>query len=353
MARLQFLTSLLLTVICSYVQTIEQPHLTSNSKYPETTKDGNKNIGEYLFVVGNGLETEGRRTPEIVSLTEGDNIPDCLNALSDHPNELYYAAGGALPDAGYLPHTCGSSDSPKNECWVYTPLEDTWTKSSTIPRDIYYAASAFHPAWGIIMSGGYEDYDEDIYSAEVTITGDAEYFEELEPMPYSSAFHCVAAINANTIFVTGLQPSLNKSFKYDRDTKEWVPLPNMPIGRSYLGCGVVRDASGKTEVVVVGGDYLVEVEIFDFEENSWRRASNPFPMGINNPSIAQQDNTFYVVGGAMIIEEDGFLDVVPLDTVYRYEASDESWQLMPNKMKIGRNGATSMIVNSTLFPTCD
>ena len=170
--------------------TTEQP--TSTSTVPESTTDSGGSIGEYLFVVGSGWST--RRKTEIVSLTEDDSIPNCLDALSDHPNELYYAAGGALPDAGYLPHTCGSYFLPEDECWVYTPSKDTWMKTSTIPRSIDSVASTFHPAWGIIMSGGTPSY------AEVTITEDAKSFEDLEPMPYNSIFHCVVAVDKNTIF---------------------------------------------------------------------------------------------------------------------------------------------------------
>ena len=43
----------------------------------------------------------GEAKTEIVSLTEGSTIPDCLDALSDYPLfVLEYAAGGALPDKG-------------------------------------------------------------------------------------------------------------------------------------------------------------------------------------------------------------------------------------------------------------
>ena len=63
---------------------------------------------EYLFVVG-GLNE--RQSTELVSLTDGSTIPDCLDALSEHPNELSCSAGGALPDVGkiilfYLAKTC-------------------------------------------------------------------------------------------------------------------------------------------------------------------------------------------------------------------------------------------------------
>ena len=206
---------------------------------------------------------------EIVSLTEGGQIPECMDMLSDHPNLVAYSAGGALPDAGYLPHVCGSYYSPSNECWQYSPAEDSWTKTSTIPRDFDREAHAFHPGWGIIMSGGYPYYDE------VTITMDGEVFEDLKPMPYSSYIHCIAAINSDILFTTGLGSGDDESYLYYRDTGGWFPLPNMPTGRYNMGCGVVVDDTGSANVVVVGGTNssgqdLDTVEIFNLEETTWR-----------------------------------------------------------------------------------
>ena len=77
-------------------------------------------------------------------------------------------------------------------------------------------------------------------------------------------------------------------------------------------------------------------------------AMNPFPTVIAHPSVAQHDGTFYVVGG----ETDPTFPATRLDTIYQYEASDESWRLMPNRMKYERYGATPMMVNASIFPTC-
>ena len=48
-----------------------------------------------------GGDSSAKKT-EIVSLTEGSPIPECLSMLSDHPNDLRYSAGGALPEAGKI-----------------------------------------------------------------------------------------------------------------------------------------------------------------------------------------------------------------------------------------------------------
>ena len=54
---------------------------------------------EYLFVVGGGSRST-LQTTEIVSLAEGESIPECLNELADHPNDILDGSGGALPTAG-------------------------------------------------------------------------------------------------------------------------------------------------------------------------------------------------------------------------------------------------------------
>ena len=151
------------------------------------------------------------------------------------------------------------------------PLDNIWIKTSNIGRDFVRGASAYHPSLGIILSGGQGD--------EVTMTMNAQDFEALAPIPYLSGEHCVAAIDANTIFTTGLDIGDDESFMYYKDTGEWVPLPNMPSGRRFLGCGVVRGGTGQAEVVAVGGfdaddQILNTVEIFSTEDQTWRTGTS-------------------------------------------------------------------------------
>ena len=59
---------------------------------------------EYLLVVGGGgrggVFDDTLRATEVVSLAEGEGVPECLSGLADHPNPILDAAGGALPAAG-------------------------------------------------------------------------------------------------------------------------------------------------------------------------------------------------------------------------------------------------------------
>ena len=52
---------------------------------------------KYLFITGG---YPNYQKTELVPIDEEHPIPDCIQTLSDHPNELFYAAGAALPDRG-------------------------------------------------------------------------------------------------------------------------------------------------------------------------------------------------------------------------------------------------------------
>ena len=43
--------------------------------------------------------------------------------------------------------------------------------------------------------------------------------------------YCVAGIDADHVFVTGIGDENDESYMYSRLTDEWQPLPNMPTGR--------------------------------------------------------------------------------------------------------------------------
>ena len=124
------------------------------------------------------------------------------------------------------------------------------------------------------------------------VTKNAEDFEELPPMPYKSYWHCVAAIDENRIFVSGVgSGSLSsakaneKALMFHKSRGQWESLPNMPTPRWSMGCGVVRDGKGGVEVVVVGGyvapgrERTYVVEIFNVNEERWRTGS---PIAITN-----------------------------------------------------------------------
>merc|ERR1712117_219749 len=131
----------------------------------------------------------------------------------------------------------------------------------------------------------------------VTITRDAKEFENLPPLPLVPGYHCIAAIDENKLFVTGLGGNEDGTFIYSKDTGDWSNVPDMPRKRTSPACGVVRDGDGKSEVVVVGSTEWGSgmghvVDIFSVEEETWRTASNRFPIDITAAAVAQVEDTF-------------------------------------------------------------
>ena len=76
-------------------------------------------------------------------------------------------------------------------------------------------------------------------------------------------------------------------------------------------------------------------------------AANPFPTTLDLPTVAQHEDTFYIVGGYsnQLVSD--------LDTIYRYDVAEDSWTLLPNRMTYTREAPTAMIVRSSIFPSCD
>ena len=155
-----------------------------------------------------------------------------------------------------------------------------------MPRNVSAAARAYHKNWGIIMAGGLNN-EGDCCSNNVTYTSSGEDFYDLTPVPEDGKYHCAAAINSSHLFVTGLGPIDNKSFMYSKWSNQWERLQDMPTGRRYGGCGVVRSANGSISVAVVGGlditgeHRLNTVEIYSVEENSWTRSDIPYFSSVN------------------------------------------------------------------------
>ena len=210
------------------------------------------------------------------------------------------------------------------------------------------------------MAGGKNDYDD------VTLTTTGESFTDITPLPEADHAFCIAAIDANNIFVTGLGLYKEDSYMFTKESNQWAPLPKIPTGRYGAGCGVVQDNAGKSHVVVAAGEeadsneYGNTVEIYSVEDKEWTTgklrnlkfsdgkvvpfAANNFPTALIYPAVAQHDESFYIIGGW-----DGSSY---LDTIYHYNLSNDTWALLPNTMTFPRDGATAMIVKSTIFPSC-
>jgi len=96
----------------------------------------------------------------------------------------------------------------------------------------------------------------------------------------------------------------------------------------------------------VGGytsDYIYSLaEIFDVETEQWRRASNDFPVFVEQGAAAGFRDSFIVVGGY----DDQQNEYLP--TIFKYEPESESWTLFGHSLRIPRYDHTLIPVPDTI-----
>ena len=73
-------------------------------------------------------------------------------------------------------------------------------------------------------------------------------------------------------------------------------------------------------------------------------SAREFPTKLSFPAVAQLRDTFCIVGGW-----DGESN---FDTIYCYDPEEDTWPLLPNRMRYPRRAATAILVNSKIFGSC-
>ena len=104
------------------------------------------------------------------------------------------------------------------------------------------------------------------------------------------------------------------------------------------------------KVVGVGGindkdnDGRDIVEIYNVEENSWKRLSD-LPKGDRFlAAIVPHEKSFLMVGGHL---KKGYST-----EVLKFEESTESWITVPSHLSVARRSAFAMLVSPDIFPSC-
>ncbi len=68
---------------------------------------------------------------------------------------------------------------------------------------MFESGYAYHPSWGLVMSGGKrEDTREDELNSVIT-TKNGREFEVLAPLPVNLTDHCLVIVDEDRLFVTG------------------------------------------------------------------------------------------------------------------------------------------------------
>jgi len=309
---------------------------------------------EFIMVIGGWEKYRYYNTVEVVSPDSNVTVPECMQNLNTFPKDISWGAGGVM-QLDEIPTVCGGM-GPNGEiysdCLKYDAKADNWTKSGDLSTGRSSPGVTYNLVFGLVMAGG---WNRTKYLETVEYTRNGIYTDFLAPLPEAHAGNCLVLVDFNTLFLAGGYGGsaigyTNKTFILDRRINVWSRMADMPTGRSVMSCGLVGSGPGfgDKEIVVAGGTNIGNardyVEIFNIANNVWRTAQ-PLPQTLLGAATVQYQDTFILVGGRNS-------SLVTVDTLYMYQASDESWIELDAKLQSGKKDVIAMLVKKSNFPQC-
>jgi len=302
----------------------------------------------------------------LISLDPDVAVPHCLQGLNDFQYMQYGCMANLLGDK---PHVCGGyTEDYSEKCYRYDPKQDMWTETGSFltsrngPKGYYGCTYSY--SYGIVAAGGYGCIDEcsqgpPVPLGNVDFTMDGQSFGQLTELPEGIQYNCLVALwGGDLLSVGGSNFDMQggggvseKAFIYSNYKREWSQVADMITPRERLMCGVVPAGDGsQQEVVAAGGrDNLGEasdvVEIYSVRDGDWRVA-NSLPSPIMQATSVQLDTTFLLLGG-------GTDEWYGSDLIYRYDTTDDSWELLEARLPGALTGVAATMVNRYIFPPCE
>ena len=173
-------------------------------------------------------------------------------------------------------------DNITNKCYEFDPVLKTWQMSGKMSAYRYYMGYAESPSWGLVVAGGWNEDAQPQNSVEQSLDG--ANFNDLPQLPLNVYGHCLAIVDDNTLFFTGGTTedgfdngTSTQTYVFTKNKGIWERVQDMPTGRKYHSCGVVKKQdTSEIEIVVAGGFtppfHLSTVEIYNIANNQWRTA---------------------------------------------------------------------------------
>jgi hypothetical protein len=247
------------------------------------------------------------------------------------------------------PILCGGyqNDAFSNKC--YSLENNEWVSSASMNSVRVEAAAAQLKDGKLLVTGGEDDFESDLNSAEMLTEEGWE--SNIPSLPVTIAFHCMVTVNATTattvMVIGGIQNGFQesgKTFYFTFGEESWTEGPELKNKRFDHICGKIRRDKDIQElsIIVAGGyddSYLSSVEILDEGSNEWQRGPE-LPFGIDNSQLVEDQN-----GGVILIG--GYSPSVDtLDTLYQlpHGGQEAVWTKMEQKMKTGRNQHTAFLI---------
>ena len=165
---------------------------------------------------------------------------------------------------------CGSTYTPRDECWQYRPPLNDWVKLSTMPEQGGNCGYAYSDVWGLVIAGAGGS------ETSVFRTADGINFTSLADLPVSGSYTCLVILDDTTLMAAGLGDNKDEVYVYHGGAEDfWEEFPNLSVGREGMACGVAMQGDNLV-VVAAGGGRSEEdpprsdvVEIFNLQEMQW------------------------------------------------------------------------------------
>ncbi len=255
------------------------------------------------------------------------------------PATVYFAIGG-LGFKGN-PIICGGWQNGVRSNKCYWLENNEWVSSASMNSVRSSAAAAQLKDGKLLVSGGLDDSDSDLNSAEMLTEEGWE--SNLPSLPVTIADHCMVALNSTTVMVIGgrkngyqfFQDYSGKTFYFTFGEERWTEGPELKNKRALHSCGKIKRNNESQEMSIIvaggrGGSYLSSVEILEEGSNDWHTGPElPLRIGYSQ-MVKDQNGGVVLIGGVSAYGES-------LDTLYQlpHGGQDAVWAKMEQKINTG------------------
>jgi len=164
-------------------------------------------------------------------------------------------------------------------------------------------------------------------------------------LPIKVSGHSIVDYNATHVMQIGGydgSEELKDVYFLNVAAQQWTRGPNLNIPRSGHSCSrIKKEQSAEEEVIIcVGGfynDLLSSVEIFNPDDFYWKKGPS-LPIPISHAQLVWDPS-----GGIILVGGESNSNYY-LNTLYRLPHAEGEWELMPQKLTIGRLSHVAFLV---------
>ena len=241
-----------------------------------------------------------------------------------------------------------------NDINIYDPITDTWIQGATAPINLHHFQGISYQGLICVIGAFTGTFPNDMPVPNIylydPITDNWSVGPEIPVGRRRGA--AAAAVHKGKIYLAGgIQNGHNSGRvawldEYDPTTNTWRILSDAPNDRDHVQAIVFDDklylVAGKQ--TNLGGNLnatVANVDVFDFDTETWSTLPNPIPTPRGGSSLALLGNEILAIGGENVFG-DG------LNKTEALNLDDNTWRFLPN-LNQGRHGTQAIVNNGVVY----